>query len=194
MNSKKKYVWRKKKSLVCAFIIAILSINLTGCGGNSDEVIGKLKNFTELSVEDDVYSFYSTDGWDLRYTEENGAVRFENESVCNFVEESFDTECSNGGFSFDLDENEARIYLDAEINEGNLTIINYNLADDEYILMVDGKKYEASDEFINFVDSYDLAKVIKHDVENFKKTLENESVSFDDVASLNYDDIKNYSE
>lgn len=182
---------KNKKLFSCILIIVLLSTNLIGCGVNSEEIIGKLQTFTDMEEENGCFTFTSEDGWTLYYMEENEFVRFENQEIVDFIEESFGVICDRNGFSYDLDENEARIYLEAETEKGTLTIINYDLDSDEFTLVVDGDTYDTSESFSEELNSYGVADIIKTDITIFKDVLTNNNISFDDIVNLDYNSIKN---
>ena len=187
-----------KKLFSCIFIIVLLSANLIGCGVNSEEIIEKLQTFTDMEEDDDSFTFTSKEkpllfdiGWTLYYTKENEFVRFENQKIVDFIEERFGVICYNNGFSYDLDENEARIYLEAETEKGTLTIINYDLDRDEFTLVVDGDTYDTSESFSEELNSYGVADIFKSDIFIFKNALTYHNISFDDIVNLDYNSIKN---
>ena len=74
-------------------------------------------------------------------------------------------------FGYDFDTGNLNMYFDAIVPDGNLSIITYNLENDEFTLNVDGERYEPSDEFAEYLDSYELADTLKEDVSVFKDEL-----------------------
>ena len=105
------------------------------------------------------------------------------------------TEFGNEGkFGYDFSDNEFRVYVDYQDEDGELTIINYSLDDDEFILMMDGEKYEASEEFEQDLRDSGLIEIFEDDLDIFKRQLEDNGTSFDEVKKLSYDKLKNLEE
>ena len=103
------------------------------------------------------------------------------------------TEFGNEGkFGYDFSDNEFRVYVDYQAEEGELTIINYSLDDDEFILMMDGEKYEASEELEQDLRDSGLIEIFEDDLDIFKRQLEDNGTSFDEVKKLSYDKLKEF--
>ena len=125
----------------------------------------------------------------------NEFIRITENTVVSCFTARFGRNClKRPGFGYDLDENEIRIYFDVEIDEGNLSIINYSINEDEFTLMVDGEKFGASDELIRFMNSYDIPQILVDDIERIKEELANNGVSFDEITTLKYQSIAEYVE
>lgn len=193
------------KILLKIAILGMVLLNMAGCGNSEREInkadtVKKLQTFSTVERSDKKYCFNYNDEWKLTYITENEFVTFKEDTVINCFESYLGEGClanigaSAGGFSYDLDENEIRIYCDVEFEEGNLTIINYNLGKKEFILRVGKYDYESSDEFLNWVDDYDLVAIMEKDIERFVNQLEENEISIGDVTNLRYEDVKKYME
>ena len=99
---------------------------------------------------------------------------------------------NDGTFTYDLDENEIRIYFDYETVDGNLSILNYNIDDEELTLRIDGDIYEPAEEFEDYIDEYGLINVLEGRIDQFESNLEANGLSLDDVRDVSYDYIKEY--
>lgn len=96
---------------------------------------------------------------------------------------------SSAGFSYDIDENEARIYFDVEISDGHLTIASYNFDKKEYTVNIDGNRYETTDDFNAFVQTYNLVESMQADIDAFKEVLNKHGLSLDDLLRVKYKTI-----
>lgn len=198
----------KKKSKVpfVILVVVIMIVMLFACSDGSEEqgsskseqvILDELATFTTLYKDDsDRYIFLDKEEkWAICYTDANEFVVFENEVVLQCFTDAFGYDCfaddilSGIGFSYDLDENAARTYFDVDISEGHLTIVNYSFTNEEYVLNVNGDKYEASDEFVEFVQAYGLAEDMQSDVDEFKEVLSEHDLSMNDLLNLEYETI-----
>ena len=170
---------------------------------DKSETIEKLLRFTDMGSREDTYTFTYRDtivgdslkDWRLIYVPENEFVRVTEDTIISCFTAQFGRDClKRPGFSYDLDENEIRIYFNVEIEEGDLSIINYSIDEDEFTLMIDGEKYGASDELIRFMNSYDIPQTLVDDIERFKEGLADKGISFDEISDLKYQDIVEYIE
>lgn len=82
------------------------------------------------------------------------------------------------------------MYFDTDIPDGKLSIITYNLEKDKFTLNVDGDRYEPTDEFVEYLDSYKLADTLKEDVSVFKRALNQMELSVEQVGALSFSDIE----
>lgn len=160
---------------------------------NEQGVIEALHTFTTLYQGDEKYCFLDNEEeWVLTYTSENEFVAFENDTVIECFTDAFGEDCfsegsaSEFGFSYDLSEDEARIYFDVEIDDGNLSIINYNFDRQEFECMVDLKKWEVSDTFMDFVEEYGLVQSMESDIIHFKETLARHDLTINDLFEVRY--------
>ena len=170
---------------------------------DKSETIEKLLRFTNMESGEEAYEFTYKDAvdgdslkdWTLRYVPVNEFFRVAEDTVVSCFTDGFGSNClKRPGFSYDLSENEIRIYFDVEIEEGDLSIINYSIDEDEFTLMINGEKYGASNELIEFMDSYGIPKTLVDDIERIKEELSDKGVSFDEITNLTYQDIVEYVE
>lgn len=161
-----------------------------------EEVIDKLYTFTTVYIGDGKYFFLGDEEkWVLTYTRENEFVTFENDTVLECFTEAFGEGCFSGddvldlGFSYDLSDDEARIYFDVDIEEGHLSIISYNLTEQEYEIMVDGEKWSPKKVFVDFVKEYGLVDAIESDVEEFKAILQQHDLTIEDLLGVKYNTL-----
>ena len=211
MSSGKK---KEKKKPIRKIIIALFAIIAIGCifaamsGGNdsdneeasgdmnSKETIEKLQKFTTMTKDGDVYIFSNGENWELHYTTGNEFVVITEPEVLDCFAVAFNSsEIGNSGtFTYDLDENEARMYFDydSEADDKKISTINYDIEKNQYTALADGERYDISEDLQNHLDEYELSDIIKKDVEAFKEDLENQGLTFNDVEGLTYDDIVSY--
>ena len=193
-----------KKSWIGIGVIAIIIILVTIVvfGGKSHkgedkkDIIKTLQKFTSLVQRDDIYLFCYNDSWAIKYAEEKETVDIIESSVYDFLQSYTGNDFfgNAGHFTYDFDENAVRMYLDYKTDEGNISIINYDMDNNEYMVMADGDKYEASDELIDFIEKYGIIDIMKKDVEEFKNTLKDNNLSVEQVANLKHKDIQNFKE
>ena len=200
---KRKHIPRSGISIVVLIVAVIFVILISGGSTDKGETIERLLGSTDATNAGDSFIFTYGDtvvgdplkGWELTYTSENEFVRFSEDTVASCFVYWFGADClKRPGFSYDLDENAARVYFDVEIDEGDLSIINYDIDSDEFTLMIDGERYEASDELIRFMDSYDIPQIFVDDIKSFKEDLSDNGISFDGITDLRYEDISKYIE
>jgi Predicted membrane protein len=189
--------------MIVSIIVIGFLVVLSGDGPDKRDIIEKLLKFTDMESDDSSYTFIYNDlivdgktkGCVLKYTTENEFIRFIEDTVVDCFTDIFGPSClERSEFSYDLDENEIRIYFDVYIDEGHLSIINYNIDKDKFTLMIDGKRYEASDDFVKLIESYNLIQIMVNDIEVFKECLEDNGLYFDDIMDLKYYQIESYIE
>lgn len=191
-----------KKGYFGAVIILVGCVVFSGVGCSSKsetemEVIEKLREITTLKKEEDIYVFENDSSlkWKLRYTEGNEAVRFEEKAIEECFNKVFGEGClEREEFTYDLSENAARIYLDTEVEEGNLSIINYDIDKDEITVMIDGERYSASDSIEEVMEENNLLEVMEKDIDKFKSQLEENDISIEALMDLQFEDIRDYLE
>lgn len=185
-----------KKIVALLIMVLTLAVNLLACGNNAKnkEIIEKLQLFTNVDTEESLYEFEDGNGRILKYTSANEFVIFDEPAVYNVFSYFFDAgDIGNDGeFSYDLSENEIRIYVDVEIPEGSLSIVNYNIDKDEYELNVNTDRYKASDEFVEYMDELGVIEILLSDIADFEDELNENGLTLDDIASLKYKDIESY--
>lgn len=174
--------------------ILIIVVLVVSSGDSNDETIQKLQNFAKLEKRENKYIFTTGDIWAINYVDVNEFVEFKNRQVYEclypyFGEYDFG---NDGWFSYDLSENEARIYVDYEHSEGKLSLINYNIDKDKFTVMLDGERYEAADEFSSYLKDCGIIEAMKANLEVFKNELIDHGLSIEQVTHLNYKDIVDY--
>lgn len=164
---------------------------------DEQHILDKLQTFTTVYKGEDRYDFLENGGkWTLTYTSENEFVSFKNNTVIECFTDALGEGCfsessvSNLGFSYDLSDNEARIYFDVDIKDGHLTIVSYSLSDQEYEIMLDGEKWSTTDVFMDYVEEYRLAESIEQDVKEFKDLLQQYEITVDDLLKVKYDTLE----
>lgn len=192
------------KKLFSFIMIMILCLGLIGCSNGTEEVNGivsKLESITELDDREEEITFlYKSENnvgtfkkWTLNYKSENEFVCFWDNSVDEIFFSIFGENCKsdirNESFSYDLSEDEIRIYFNPDYTDG-IEIINYNIGKEEFILNKDGDKYNVSDEFLQFVEDSNLITIIQTNLQIFETKLKNNDLSIEDISKLNYKDIK----
>lgn len=189
---------KSKKGIAIAFLILIVVIIVIvplGMGNGSEEVIEKLLEYTELYQTDSGYVFSSNEGWELNYTDVNEYAKIEETQMENCVSDAFGIidVGSDGTFSYDYDTENLNMYFDVTIPEGGtLSIITYNMEDDEFILNVDGERYEPSDEFSEYLTIYNIKDILVSDVSGFKEALERMDLSVEQISEISVEDIEKY--
>lgn len=204
-------VAKKKKPKVWMWvIIGIIAVSILGAlalGIDDSEtnpssfaeadILDKLQTFTTLYKGEDKYYFLDNgDDWALTYTSENEFVSFENDTVVQCFTDAFGEDCfaegavSDLGFSYDISDNEARIYFDVDIEDGHLTIVSYSLSDQEYELMIDGEKWTTTDVFTDYVKEYGLAESMEQDVNEFKDQLQQYGLTVNDLLKVKFDTLE----
>lgn len=188
--------------IIVVLIFGVMMAN-TDDSSTEQEVIDKLQTFTTAYEDEENGKYYFLDNnekWTLCYTEGNEFVIFENNTVVECFTEAFGDGCfsknsvsSELGFAYDLSDDEARIYFDVDTEDGHLTIVNYNLADKEYELMIDGDKWNPTEEFNNFIEEYELAQSIESDIKEFKSLMQQNELTIEDLLCIKFDTLKSQS-
>lgn len=187
----------KKKSKIpfiigIGVLIVLVVVLIPKKDKKAKQTVDKLQSFTDMTEDDGIYKFEYGDEWDLGYSTINEWVDFYDSEIYECLIYALDTtEFGNEGkFGYDFSDNEFRVYVDYQAEEGELTIINYSLDDDEFILMMDGEKYEASEEFEQDLRDSGLIEIFEDDLDIFKRELQDNGTSFDEVKKLSYDKLK----
>ena len=190
-------------------IAAVFALEVFGGSGDSSgdgeksdiSAVEKLSQIATLQRDDDAYVFVGNEGcgtaagWQLRYTEENEAVRFAEPAVEEIFNTLFGDGClERNDFSYDLDKESARIYLNTEVQEGTLTNISYDFGSEKITAVIDGSGYEATDEFADEIRNTGIFDIMKADVDSFEKLLEENDMTAGTVSGLNYDELTEYLE
>lgn len=179
--------------------LAIMFLTFAGCTDNSEEILNKLNSFTTINNEGEKYEFSflnefeigNKDGWVISYTKENTAVIFYDASIKSIFTDIFGENCfysyDTDYVAYDFDENEFHVYLNEEVTD--FSSITYNLNDEEFTGIHDGKHYYLSTEFLNYLDDSYYVALVRNEIDAFKTDLEKHNLTIDDVANLNYSDI-----
>lgn len=196
---------RSKRFILCVLVCMIVSF--TGCSGNTEtkEAGGtnitaeKLMSFTNYIVGEEKCSFQyldpdnSVEKWKIHYFSDNRIIVTIKDSKlvenCEtiFGEDSFSKDgLSAGGFCYDLSNQEARVYVDSDTADGHLTIYNYSLDDDKATVMVDGERYDASEELNKLMRENGYVELVKSDIASFESDLAEYELSTDDIEKLDY--------
>ena len=192
-------VYRKNKRWAWIIIISLIVIIGIYCiynAENNKKTVETLQTFTVMEKGNGEYSTYysftSSNGWTLKYTDANEFVEFEEPRVYSCLSNWFQEDYigNTGVFGYDLSENVVRIYLDYYTEEGQLSIINYDMDSKEFILRVGTKDWTVTDEFEDYMFDSGLVRAFEQNIQNFKNDLKANELSIDDVKSLKYKDIK----
>lgn len=57
---------------------------------------------------------------------------------------------------------------------------------------VESDWYDASDDFLKYVDAYGLAEILNGDLKQFKSILKDSDLSLDDLKYISFDDVDRY--
>ena len=158
---------------------------------NAEENIRKLKTFTSLEKENDIYVFNYNDQWSIRYSDENEAVRFNdaNAGQCVCWATGRNEIGNDGTFGYDFSDNAFRLYTHYEGSSGDVTIIEYDVDKDKFLVMVDLELYNTSKEFDKELRESGIIKVFQSDLNAFKSDLNSYGMSIDDVSEISYSDF-----
>lgn len=208
-NKVKKPLFKRVWFWILIVIAAVFALAVFGGSGDSSgdgeksdiSAVEKLSQIATLQRDDDAYVFVGNEGcgtaagWQLRYTEENEAVRFAEPAVEEIFNTLFGDGClERNDFSYDLDKESARIYLNTEVQEGTLTNISYDFGSEKITAVIDGSGYEATDEFADEIRNTGIFDIMKADVDSFEKLLEENDMTAGTVSGLNYDELTEYLE
>lgn len=187
----------KKKSKIpfvvgIGVLIILIVILIPKEDKKAEQTIDKLQDFTYMTKDDGTYKFEYGDEWELGYSTINEWVNFYDNGVCDCLFYSLETDefGNEGRFAYDFSDNEFRVYVDYQDNKGKLTIISYLPDDDKFVLMEDGKEYEASEEFEQDLRDSGLIEIFEYDLDIFKRELQENRTYFDEVKKLSYDKLK----
>lgn|GEM_PF-4950996 len=82
------------------------------------------------------------------------------------------------------------IYTDIDLGEeGNLSIVTYDLQNQSYILMVDGEKCDISDSFRDYLNEYGLPEILQSAIDGFEADMEAMGLTKSALESLSLDGI-----
>lgn len=168
----------------------------------SDEIINKLLTISSIGsglFEYSNYYFLDNDQeWVIIYNSENEIISFENSNLVQSVEEILGIGCyeedafSFGGFMYDIDENEGRLYVNGTFEDGELSIISYDFSKEEYSIMLNQEHYKPSKNLENLLIEYEIASLMKNDIELFEKDLEQVDLDIEMIQDISYEDVELY--
>lgn len=182
------------KKYLTLFFICILGFCMTACGNidgkEENDTTTKLNKFTEFNETDKSFSYNdSSDKWTLIYSEENILVRFYNDQLTDIFLDYFGTDCFENdeykGFTYDLNENKANMYFNEYVT--GLSIITYDIDNDEFILTKEGYDIDPSESFLDFTKSNDIAGIIKDTVKRFDNILNDNELDLQEILSLSFE-------
>ena len=138
------------------------------------------------------YIFPYEGKWSLEYVKEKAFVRFISQDVYDCFAGRFSEDAIEyaGQFAYGFDGTTVNIYTDIDLGEeGNLSIVTYDLQNQSYILMVDGEKYDISDSFRDYLNEYGLPEILESAIEGFQSDMQTMGLTKNALESLSLDSI-----
>ncbi len=191
---------RKKLPYIIVGIVVLIMVIagavevITG-GGNQNKVVEKLLEFTSPRAEDmslggQKYIFDSMDeNWRIEVTEENVAVVFVNDEISQCLDSTGIV--NEGYFAYDLDQQNANIYVDdVDSDGGHISIYTYNTGSDQWTLLKEGQRYDLSEEFETYFRDNGLPEAINADIGAFRAALSAHDLTMEDVTNLDYKSVE----
>lgn len=185
------------KKLSKSIMACLMVLCVSACSSNSEETentISSLKSFTDYEKESDMISFgYGNNSdsyeWILKYTNENEFVTIHDDRIVELFTELDGVNSLSGDseLSYDFSENEARIYFNEDL--AGISILSYNLGNNEYTVNQDGERYEISPEFLNYLEDKDFDKLVQEDLDSFEDCLKNNNLSLEDISNLRFNNF-----
>ena len=188
----------KKKKIIIGCVVAFILLGIIGCiidntpGTNYTSTINQLKSITTVTADSDSYHFKNGNYWTITYSDVNEFAKIHESLITQSLSDWFGTKnlgCDSS-FTYDFSENTIRIYLNYTSYEGTLSIINYDISNDEFILNANGDRYTASRDFESYLRRCGILQLIKSDIEAFKTDLSNNGLSYDKIKNIKYSDVK----
>lgn len=178
--------------IVVVLIAIILATKLFGGSSSTKDVLNKLKESTIVSKTDGRYEFKHENTWTICYTEESMFVIMQDSSSSECFEAILGIQelGDDGTVRYNLENENLNVYCDAKVEEGDLSVITYDVKKDEVTFIVDGERYELKKEYAQQFKDNDIASVLKDNIESFEDDLKKIDLTKDDVANLTYKDIK----
>lgn len=189
---------KKKKKIIIGCVVAFILLGIIGCfmdntsGTNYTSTINQLKSITTVTADSDSYHFKNGNYWTITYSDVNEFAKIHESLITQSLSDWFGTKnlgCDSS-FTYDFSENAIRIYLNYTSYEGTLSIINYDISNDEFILNANGDRYTASRDFESYLRRCGILQLIKSDIEAFKTDLSNNGLSYDKIKNIKYSDVK----
>lgn len=179
---------------IIAVIIAVIILVMKMFGGNSNtkEIVEKLKTSTTVSKTENGYEFTYGDMWTLCYTKESAFVIIPDSTLSEYFEEAWGIGelGDDGTVRYNLKTENLNMYCDAEVEGENLSVITYDVEEDEITFIVDGERYELKKKYAQQIKKDDIAIMLKSGIDNFVDDLNYIDLTKEDVAHLTYKDIK----
>lgn len=138
------------------------------------------------------YIFPYEGKWSLEYVKEKVFVRFISQDVYDCFAGRFSEDAIKyaGQFAYGFDDTTVNIYTDIDLGEeGNLSIVTYDLQNQSYILMVDGEKCDISDSFRDYLNEYGLPEILQSAIDGFEADMEAMGLTKSALESLSLDGI-----
>ena len=138
------------------------------------------------------YIFPYEGKWSLEYVKEKVFVRFISQDVYDCFAGRFSEDAIEyaGQFAYGFDDTTVNIYTDIDLGEeGNLSIVTYDLQNQSYILMVDGEKYDISDSFRDYLNEYGLPEILQSAIDGLEADMEAMGLTKNALESLSLDGI-----
>ncbi len=189
----------KKLIIILGCVIALIAIlSIIGYfvddSANNDytDTINKLKSITTVTADNDSYQFKNGNYWTIKYTDSNEFAQIHEALIADSLSDWFGTKnlgCDST-FAYDFSENTIRIYLNYTDYQGTLSIINYDISNDEFTLNFNGDHYTASDDFEAYLRRCGIIKLLKADIDDFKLDLSNNGISYDKIKNIKYNNVK----
>lgn len=193
-----------KNNLMVMLLGAGVVLSMTACSDSkSQAIIEKLDIATDMTHdmgEVNRYLFDYDDQWEINYNKDAQTVRFVESAVEDCI-------CSFAGIDYigdsadivryDWNDNAYHTNVDYIDEDGdNISMIKYSIDDDEWSIMADdgaeSNWYDASDEFLKYVDDYGLVDILNGDLAQFESTLKDSDLSLDDLKYISFDDVDRY--
>lgn len=197
---------KSKRFMICVSLLC-MAVLFTGCSGDTetkeaggaDVAVEKLMTFTNYIVGEEKCTFQyldsndSVEKWRVHYFSDNRIiVTIKDIKVVECCEKIFGEDClsedaiSAGGFTYDLLNQEARVYLDSDTEDGHVTQYNYKLDDDKATVFVDNEEYYESDELNKLMKENGYAELVKSDIASFESDLAEHKLFIADIEKLDY--------
>lgn len=184
--------------LIC--VIALEIVFCAGCGFSQNEKeakkrIEKLMEITEIESNQDYYDFINAD-WTIRYSKEKEIVKFEYDCVEEFLIEAFGYECMYEGryLEYDFKKNAVTIYLDGVLFDRTVLAITYDMNVDDFKISCEEGQKELPQKVEKLLEEYTVAENMQECVENFKSVLQENKLTYEEISSMNYQEVDKYFE
>lgn len=199
-------------------VVIVVAIVMTSKNRKVKETVDKLQNFTYMTGgSSGTYYFEYGDEWDLIYEETNMFefmndedrvedkdnwesiyretkkwVEFYDDAIYYCLAYALDVAKldNSGEFTYDFSKNECNVDVWSQDDGSELDVLNYSFDTDEFTLMLDGEEYEPSETFEQNLRDSGLIEIFEDDLDIFKRQLEDNGTSFEEISNLSYKKIK----